>query len=243
MFAAIDVDGDGVIMRAELRKAVVQLRKLDADNDGNITLAEVSFGGGPGGPAGPGGPGWNPNQFVDRIMENDKNADGKLTVEEVTDPIRPMIDGADQNGDRAIDRQELMVHMANMPNRFPGGPGGFPGWQGGFRGPGGFANQPFDANQMMGRLMQNDRNRDGRLTEDELPRDAKRMLQDGDQNNDGAFDAPEIQAILRRMGDRARAFGPGLGPNGDDRAQRRGEARRNRQRQRDQNNNNATPNR
>src|SRR5687767_12913331 len=85
MFAAIDADADGVITKNELRKAIVQLKKLDTDGDGNITLAEVSPGGGPLGPGGPAGPAWDPTQFVDRLMENDKNADGNLSADEVTD--------------------------------------------------------------------------------------------------------------------------------------------------------------
>jgi Ca2+-binding EF-hand superfamily protein len=228
MFAAIDVDGDGVITRAELRRAVVQLKKLDADQDGNITLAEVSGGMGP-------MPFGDPAQFVQNIMANDKNGDGKLTADELPEPMRRMLQVADQNGDGAIDHAELTAHMENMRNRFPGGPGGFPGGPGGFRGPGAFANEPFDANQAIGRLMQNDRNGDGRLSADEVPPQAMGMLQGADQDGDGAFDPREMQIIMRRMGDRARALGPGLGPNGgDDRAQRRSD-RRNRQRQREEN--------
>jgi Ca2+-binding EF-hand superfamily protein len=235
MFAAIDADSDGVISKNELRKAIVQLKKLDTDGDGNITLAEVSPRGAMG-PDGPAGPTWDPAQFVGRLMENDKNGDGSLSADEVTDTVRPMIEGADQNGDGIFSRDELTAHVQNMRNRAPGGPGGgFPGGPGGLRGPGGFADRPFDANQMTGQLMRNDRNGDGRLTADEVPPQAMQMLQGGDQNNDGAIDPREMQLIMRRMGDRARAFGPALNANGDDRTRGRGEPRRNRQRQRDEN--------
>jgi Ca2+-binding EF-hand superfamily protein len=234
MFAAIDADADGVITKNELRKAVVQLRKLDTDGDGNLTLVEVSPPGGAG-PVAATGPAWDPNQFVDRLMENDKNGDGKLTADEVTDTVRPMIEGADQNGDGVFERAELAAHVQNMHNRSAGGPGrGFPGDPGALRGPGNFADQPFDANQMTAQLMRSDRNRDGRLTPDEVPQQAMGMLRGGDQNNDGAIDAREMQIIMRRMGSRARALGPAVGPNGDERAQRRGESRRNRQRPRNE---------
>jgi Ca2+-binding EF-hand superfamily protein len=241
MFTAIDVDGDGVITKAELRKAIVQLKKLDADGDGNLTLAEVSPRGGPGGPGEPGGPAWDPAQDVERLMENDKNADGKLSADEVTDTVKRMIDGADQNGDGIFDRAELTAHMDNMRNRFRGGPrgggprGGGPGGPGvGFRGPGGFGNQPFDPTQFTGQLMQNDRNRDGRLTADEVPQQAMGMLQGGDRNNDGAIDAAELQIIMRRMGGRARALG--AGPNsGDEGGQGRGDTSRRRLRAREEN--------
>ena len=69
MFEAIDADGDGVITKSELRRAIVQLRKLDTDKDGNITLAEVSPQGGPGGPMGRGGPFGDPGQMIDRLMQ------------------------------------------------------------------------------------------------------------------------------------------------------------------------------
>jgi Ca2+-binding EF-hand superfamily protein len=224
-----------VITKNELRKAIVQLKKLDTDGDGNITLAEVSPRGlmGPGGPP---GPAWDPTQFVDRFMENDKNGDGTLSADEVTDTVRPMIEGADQNGDGSFSRDELTAHMQNARNRGPGR--GFPGGPGGFRGPGGpggFADRPFDANQMTGQLMRNDRNGDGRLTADELPPQAVRMFQGGDQNGDGAIDAAEMQAVMRRMGRGARALGPALNSNGDDRTRGRGDSRRSRQRQRDEN--------
>ena len=204
MFAAIDADGDGKISTRELRRAAIQLKKLDTDKDGIITLAEA--GGGPGGPAAPGGPGMpggDPAQLIDNIMQNDKNGDGKLTAREIPDHLKPMLDGADQDGDRKIDRAELTAALENMRNRFPGGPG--PWGPGGFQGPGG---QAFDPDQMTGQLMQNDRNGDGRLTADELPPAALGMLQGSDQNNDGAIDARELQEFSRRMGDRARAFGP-----------------------------------
>jgi hypothetical protein len=53
MFAAMDADGDGVISKVELRKAIKALKTLDTDNDGSITLAEASVGSGPIGTGGP----------------------------------------------------------------------------------------------------------------------------------------------------------------------------------------------
>jgi Ca2+-binding EF-hand superfamily protein len=227
MFSALDADSDGVISKAELRRAVAQLRKLDTDKDGNITLAEVSVGG----PGGPGGPMGDPAQFVERMLQNDKNGDGKLTIDEVPDFMKPMLEGADANGDGAIDRNELATAAENMRNRFPGagpGPGGFPGGPGGFRGPGAL-NGPVNPNQLTGQLMQNDRNGDGKLSIDEVPPQAMNMLQGGDQNGDGAIDAAEMQAIMRRMGGRARALGGALGNDANnDGAQGRDNAPRNR---------------
>ena len=218
MFSAIDADGDGVITARELRRAAVQLKKLDADKDGNITLAEV----GPGPPMmGPMAFG-DPAQFVERLMQNDANGDGKLAAEEVPPQLQPMLATADQNGDGFIDPAELTTAMQNRRGQFPGGPGPWGGGPPGQRGPGGF-NQPFDAAQMTGRLMQNDLDGDGKLSANEVPPQAMGMLRGGDQNNDGAIDAAELGAVMARMGERGRALNADAadGRNGE-RGRRRG---------------------
>lgn len=230
MFSVIDVDGDGIITTRELRRAAAQLKKLDVDKDGNITLAEVSSLGAPGGAGG------DPAQFMDRLMQYDTNRDGRLTPDEVPEQVQPMLAGADQNGDGAIDRAELAAAMESMRNRFPGGPaaGPWPGGPAGARGPGGL-NQPFDATQMTGRLMQHDLNGDGKLSANEVPPQAMGMLRGGDQNNDGAIDAAELRAIMARMGDRARAMEAGAANERPDRrGRRRGDDERGRERTRNE---------
>ncbi|MCI0334703.1 MAG: hypothetical protein L0228_15915 [Planctomycetes bacterium] len=218
MFAAMDADGDGVISKLELRNAIKALKTLDTDNDGSITLAEASVGGGPVGPGGPLGE----DPQIAQLMANDRNNDGKLTPNEVPNEMIPMLQGVDQNNDRAIDRQELAAAMANMRNQFGVGPGG--PWRGG---PGGVVGGARDAAQATGRFLQSDKNGDGRLTEDELSAQDARMLQGADRNKDGAIDAGELQAALAQLGDRARAFRAGAGPDGprgrnnDDRARKR----------------------
>lgn len=208
MFDAIDADGDRTISSAELRKAIAALKKLDADGDGSITLAEASPQGGPGGPGGPGfggrGPfgGGDPSQMVDSILQqNDRNGDGRLTANEISDErMVMMLANADTDNNKAIDRAELVAAFEQMRQRFGGGPGGGPG--GGFGGgPGGF-----DARQMTERLMANDRDGDGKLSAEEVPDQARGMLRGGDANNDGFIDAGEMESITRRMGER---FGGG----------------------------------
>jgi Ca2+-binding EF-hand superfamily protein len=203
MFAAIDANGDGVITKIELRKAIKALQTLDTDGDGSITLAEANVGGGPVGPGGPDDP------QIAALMANDLNGDGKLQPGEVPGNLLPMLQNADRNGDGAIDRQELSAAMANMRNRFGGGPGSGP-WNG--RGPiAGGARNAVDADQITGQFLQNDHNGDGQLTADELSPQSARMLRGADQNNDGAIDAGELQAAIAKMGDRARAAGFELG--------------------------------
>jgi Ca2+-binding EF-hand superfamily protein len=203
IFAALDLDGDGVISKVELKKAIVSLKKLDSDNDGTLTLAEC------GGTQAPGGPVIANNtdpaaQWIDQIMAMDKNKDDKLTPNELTDNEKQMLQGADLNGDRAIDRQELAAAYANRAG------------QNAFGGPGqnGQAFNGRNGNEAMARFFQADRNHDGHLTADELPASDKALLQGADANKDGAIDAAELQAFSMRMGNRMKAFGTGVNPNG-----------------------------
>ena len=228
MFSAIDVDGDGVITKLELRRAVVQLRKLDTDKDGNITLAEVSA-------FGPMGPAPNPAQFIENIMGNDKNRDGQLTPDEVPDNLKPMLRDADLNNDSVVTREELMAVMQNMQNRFPGGPGAGP-WNrpGAFPGQPGFGNQNNDATQMTGRLLRGDRDGDGKLSADELPENMRGMFKKGDDlDGDGTLDTAELQAVIERQGDRARGLRGGIDPE-EMRDRARGGNRRGRDRAQDE---------
>lgn len=78
----------------------------------------------PGGVRGPGN--FDPAQFVDRLMANDTDGDGKLSESEFPENLRErMFTAADANGDKLVDRDELTKYMQE---RRPGGPeGGFGG--------------------------------------------------------------------------------------------------------------------
>jgi Ca2+-binding EF-hand superfamily protein len=189
MFDAIDSDGDGIITKAELRKAIRALKTLDADNDGNITLAEA---GASAGPAASGGP------DVERMLtEHDKNGDRKLTADEVPPHIMPILQGADKNQDRAIDEDELKA--AIQTSQFRNGPGA-PGL-----GPNGRGADP-----RTGQFLRHDVNNDGRLTLQEIPRQMRGVFRpDDDRNGDGAIDAAELQFVIARMGGAAPAAAAG----------------------------------
>ncbi len=211
LFEAIDTDSDGMITKVELRKAVAQLKKLDTDQDGNISLAEASSPVGPGGPMGPGGPGGqfgDPNQMINALMQNDKNGDGKLTADELPGPMaQQMIQNGDKDGDGALSKEELTQAMQAMQNQFGNGPGGFQGGQGNFPGgPGAFQGGATGAGQrqMMGQWLQWDRNGDGMLSSGEVPSQAMGMLRGGDQNGDGMIDAGELRILIERNGERMR---------------------------------------
>ncbi len=197
MFSVIDTDGDGVISKAELRKAIKALQSLDTDGDGNITLAEASIDGGPM-PLG----GIDPQ--LNQLMALDKNKDNKLTLDEIPANMMPMLQNADRNGDGALDQTELQAVVAGMRNQFGGG-----AWRGGNQGLGGMN----AAQQATGQFMQYDRNGDGILSADELPPQARGMLQGADRNGDGNIDAGELQAAIAQQGGRARALRGGVDTN------------------------------
>lgn len=104
--------------------------------------AQPAPGGGPGG-RGPGGPGegGGGESLVTRMMAFDKNGDGQLTKDEVTDArLSRLFDRADANKDGVVTKDELTALVDReqsspvQDNGNGGGPGG-PGGQGG--GPGG----------------------------------------------------------------------------------------------------------
>jgi len=208
MFAVIDANGDGVINAQELRRAVVALRKLDTDRDGNITLAEAS----------PQFTPSDPKQMIDQTFaQYDKNGDGLLAADELPEPMARMMGWWDQNGDGAVSREELAASMPNMGNVAGG-----PGQRGGF-------DQQQMSQRMVGQMMQYDRNGDGHLTPNEVPPQMMGMLQGADRNGDGAIDPQELQAMAGAMGQRmGRGMGAGGEPQrgtgrGNDRGPRRGD--------------------
>jgi Ca2+-binding EF-hand superfamily protein len=196
----MDTDSDGVISKKELSKAVKALKTLDTDKNGSITLAEASVGGAPTTPGGPVGD----DPQVAQLMAMDSNKDNKLTANEVPPNMQQTLGTADQNGDGAITRQEIAAALANARNQFGAGQ-----WRGPLGAPAAKLN---DAEQATGQFLRYDTNGDGQLTEDELPPQAKRMMQ-ADANGDGAIDAGELQAAMEKLGGKARALRGGINPD------------------------------
>ncbi|MCA8943123.1 MAG: hypothetical protein KDB80_11230 [Planctomycetes bacterium] len=137
LIGALDTDGDRSISGREIDGAVAALRALDRNGDGNLTIDElVPARGGPergrgrpgsdrrGPPPGP------PDGMLGAMLRTtplmralDKDGDGELFEDEVTDAVRSLR-AADRNGDGELEGDEV------APER-----GGRPG--GGFRRPGG----------------------------------------------------------------------------------------------------------
>jgi Spy/CpxP family protein refolding chaperone len=106
-----------------------------------LTLAaSTAFAQPPDGPRGPNRDAGDASDPVSRIMKFDKNGDGKLTKDEVTDArFNRLFAAADANKDGVVTKEELTTLVSQAPQGDRGGPGGFggPGGPGGFGGPGG----------------------------------------------------------------------------------------------------------
>jgi len=114
---------------------------------GVTALASVAAAQPPGGPHRDGAKDYSQSPIVTRMMAFDKNKDGKLTRDEITDPrLLRLFDLADTNKDGVVTKEELMAVAARLEAEGPqdrgfGGPPGGPGGPGG-RGPGGFGGPP-----------------------------------------------------------------------------------------------------
>lgn len=122
-FAALDTNSDGVIDATELAKAPESLKKLDRNADGKISEDEArpAFGG-PGGRGGPGQGAVNVDEIVARMLQMDKDGDGKLAKEELSERMQGMMERGDTNKDGFLTKDELVALARAQAQR--GGPGG-----------------------------------------------------------------------------------------------------------------------
>jgi predicted O-methyltransferase YrrM len=107
VMAALDADGDGTISGAEIQGAQAALKKLDRDNDGQLSREEIGFGrgrfgGGPGrfGPGGPRGPGQGPpgaREAGESLFES-----APVPKDEAEKKILAILDDMDQNQRRGM---------------------------------------------------------------------------------------------------------------------------------------------
>jgi Ca2+-binding EF-hand superfamily protein len=127
---ANDQNGDGVLAANELSDRLAPLLMgADTNGDGSLDRAEVTAAmekarGRLGGPAGVGG--FDAERMSQMLMQGDRNGDGLLTPDEVSPQARRMLQGADTNGDGAIDAQERQAAMLRASERMGRGRGDGP---------------------------------------------------------------------------------------------------------------------
>jgi Ca2+-binding EF-hand superfamily protein len=117
LLQALDTDHDGVISAAEIAAAPQSLRALDIDEDGKLTAEEC---------AEEGAHGPTPSELVKTLMAFDKNGDGKLQREELPERLRGLFDRGDLNKDGVLTMDEVQklarAEQASRPKNDEGDP-------------------------------------------------------------------------------------------------------------------------
>ena len=110
VLAALDSDENGEISADEIANAVAALKKLDKNEDGKLTRDELQPNfdrdrrGAPGqGRAG----GRDPQEFISRIMERDKDKDGKISEDEAPRQLQSIFARVDTDGDGYLTKEEI----------------------------------------------------------------------------------------------------------------------------------------
>jgi Ca2+-binding EF-hand superfamily protein len=152
-------------------------------------------------PGGPGGRQFTPptNPLFDSL---DADKDGEISAEELSSAVAAL-KKLDKDGDGKLSREET---------RPVGGFGGGGFGRGG--GPGGF-----NTAALVERIMGNDKNKDGKVTKDEMPENQQAFFDRLDENKDGALDKAEVEKGLANFGRRGGRSGQ-PGERGGDRPAR-----------------------
>lgn len=130
VLAALDADSDGELSASEIENASKALHRLDKNGDGKLTLDEMrpdpramaNAMGRQGDGEGPMGPQGGPALMLRMFKSRDANDDGKLSGDEIPEPMRDRMERIDQNGDGAISRDEVERATEMFRDRI-GGPG------------------------------------------------------------------------------------------------------------------------
>lgn len=154
----------------------------------------------------------------------DKNKDGKLTKEEIDGAVEAL-KTLDHNSDGKLSQEEIgwppafLGRGGGMGGRGMGGRGGpgagfGGGGFGGGGGPGGGGPGGGGPGDLVERIMSQDKDGDGKVTQAELPEAMQRILQRGDTNQDGAIDKAEAEAMANAwIPGRGQGRGPGRADN------------------------------
>lgn len=199
---ALDADADGVISAKEIEKAAKALKKLDKNEDGRLTEDEFRPNAPAAGPRPSGRPPFGGSQ---------PGAGGR----------QPFGGGQPGAGGRGFGGPGFGGGQGFGGGRgFGGGQGfgssrGFGGWpgSGSGRGFGGGQGAAGDGSAMAARALdQNDENKDGKLSGDEIPAWMRQMIDRADTNDDGAIDKTELEKTFRAFrGGGGSGGGPSFG--------------------------------
>ncbi|MFN9713166.1 MAG: EF-hand domain-containing protein [Planctomycetota bacterium] len=138
------------------------------------------------------------------IKALDVDEDGQLSATEIENASKSLMK-LDKNGDGVISSEEMRPEPGQMP--MVGGPGGPGGPGAGGPGAGG---PPGGAAGMMRMLEARDKDKDGKLSGDEIPEQMRPRLSMIDENGDGSIDKSELEKMAARMqGPRMQGQGAG----------------------------------
>ena len=228
LFEKLDANKDGVLTADEIegedRKAAFEsaLRRGDKNEDKKLTKEEFQAGlqrregdrqpePGRDSPrarqpegARPDGPRNDPRIAEEQFNKLDANSDGKLTEDEVPEgqreAFRRMLQTLDSDGDKAIGKDQAPRAIMMLMQRGGPGPDGRPDMR--------YAEQRF--NEL-------DTNKDGKLTEDEIPQQQREAFSQAlsrlDDDGDKAITKEQFPRVfMAMMAQRGRPpFGPGVG--------------------------------
>ena len=136
---ALDADKDGKVSSEEMANAATALATLDKNGDGVLEMDEMMPArggrgerGGRRGQGGPRGGEGGSNGFVDRMMQNDTDGDGKVSADEARERMQGFFERLDSDKDGFLTKEEI----TEASNRWSGGGGrGGRGGDGGGRRP------------------------------------------------------------------------------------------------------------
>ena len=197
IIAALDPDADGIISASEIAGAIVALKTLDKNEDGELTMEELH-------PQRPGRGGPPRGEFGPRGHGGPEGGRGNR--------------GADGGRGRRGDRDDWDER---------GGPEGGPGDRGadgrrGRRGKREKRGGPPTPEKFIKKAMKSDADGDGTISKDEAPERMLRRFDQIDADGNGLIEKSELEEAAKRIGQRRGEGRPGEdGPGGERRKDRR----------------------